>query len=125
MISQDAWNLELGFHAQKPIQLEPVQEHLSTDTGLLLFRQLDEQVGLTAAFAAQLHEVRNDPEHPILQMVRSRVYGILATKIRTITMPCAATPCLSCSSAACPTRRIWPASPRFHALKTPLRHAIY
>ena len=41
MISQDAWNLELGFHAQKPIQLEPVQEHLSTDTGLLLFRQLD------------------------------------------------------------------------------------
>ena len=78
MVSQDAWNLELGFHAQKPIQLEPVQEHLSTDTGLLLFRQLDEQVGLTATFAAQLKEVRSDPEHPILQMVRSRVYGILA-----------------------------------------------
>jgi hypothetical protein len=78
MISQDAWNLELGFHAQKTIQLEPVQEHLSTDTGLLLFRQLDEQVGLTAAFAAQLKEVRSDPDHPILQMVRSRVYGILA-----------------------------------------------
>lgn len=78
MVSQDAWNLELGFHAQKPIQLEPVQEHLSTDTGLLLFRQLDEQVGLTAAFAAQLKDVRSDPDHPILQMVRSRVYGILA-----------------------------------------------
>lgn len=78
MILQDAWNFELDFHASKPIQLEPVQEHLSTDTGLLLFRQLDEQVGLTAAFAAQLNEVRSDPDHSILQMVRSRVYGILA-----------------------------------------------
>jgi hypothetical protein len=78
MISQDAWNLELDFHPQTPIQLEPVQEHLSTDTGLLLFRQRDEQVGLTAGFAVQLNDLRCDPDHSILQMVRSRVYGILA-----------------------------------------------
>jgi hypothetical protein len=78
MISQDVWNLQLDFHPQKPIQLEPVQEHLSSDTGLLLFRQLDEQIGLTATFAAQLNDLRSDPDHSILQMVRSRVYGILA-----------------------------------------------
>jgi hypothetical protein len=78
MISQDAWNLELDFSSPKPIQLEPVQEHLSTDTGLLLFRQLDEQLGLTEAFALQLNDLRSDPGHPILEMVRSRVYGILA-----------------------------------------------
>jgi hypothetical protein len=78
MILEDAWNLELDFHSEKSIQLEPVQEHLSTDTGLLLFRQLDEQLGLTETFAAQLNDLRSDPDHSILQMVRSRVYGILA-----------------------------------------------
>jgi hypothetical protein len=78
MISQDAWNLELDFHSQQPIQLEPVQEHLSTDTGLLLFRQLDEELGLTETFASQLDDSRNAPDHPILQMVRSRAYGIIA-----------------------------------------------
>lgn len=78
MISQDAWNLELDFHSEKPIQLEAVQEHLTTDTGLLLFRQLDQQLGLTEAFAVQLNDLRSNPDHSILQMVRSRVYGILA-----------------------------------------------
>lgn len=78
MISQEAWNLQLDFHPEKPIQLEAVQEHLSTDTGLLLFRQLDGQLGLTEAFAAHLNDLRSSPEHSILQMVRSRVYGILA-----------------------------------------------
>jgi len=78
MTSQDTWNLGLDFHPQKPIELEPVQEHLSTDTGLLLFRQLDEELGLTATFASQLCDSRSNPDHPILQMIRSRVYGIIA-----------------------------------------------
>lgn len=54
MILQDVWKLELDFSPEKSIELEPVKEHLSTDTGLLLFRQLDEQLGFTAGFAAQL-----------------------------------------------------------------------
>jgi hypothetical protein len=78
MLSPEAWNLELDFHPQKPIQVEPTQEHLSTDTGLLLFRQLDEQRGLTEAFAAQVTDMRSDPDHSILEMVRSRVYGMIA-----------------------------------------------
>jgi len=78
MVSQEAWNLKLDFPSQKPIQVEPVEEHLSTDTGLLLFRQLDEQLGLSEAFAAQLNDSRSDPDHPLLEMVRSRVYGIIA-----------------------------------------------
>ncbi len=78
MVSQEVWTLELGFHPQKPIQLEPVPEYLSTDTGLLLFRQLDEQLGLTEAFAGQVNDLRSNPDHSILEMVRSRVYGIIA-----------------------------------------------
>jgi hypothetical protein len=78
MILHDVWNLELGFLPEKPIEIEPVQEYLSTDTGLLLFRQFDEQLGFTEDFAAQLNDVRSDPTHSILEMVRSRVFGILA-----------------------------------------------
>ena len=78
MILHDVWNLELGFLPEKPLEIEPVQEYLSTDTGLLLFRQFDEQLGFTEDFAAQLNDVRSDPTHSILEMVRSRVFGILA-----------------------------------------------
>ena len=53
---------------------------LTSDAGLLPFRQLDEQLGLTRAFAAALDDPR-DPdrvEHTVLEMVRCRIYGILA-----------------------------------------------
>lgn len=78
MILHDVWNVELDFSPEKLVQIEPVQEHLSSDTGLLLFRQLDEQEGLTVGFAAQLGDLRTEPTHSILEMVRSRVFGIIA-----------------------------------------------
>lgn len=78
MILHDVWNAELGFSPELPIEIEPVQEHLSTDTGLLLFRQFDEQLKLTEGFAAQLVDTRSDPTHSVLEMVRSRVFGIIA-----------------------------------------------
>src|SRR5206468_1044409 len=62
------------------VVLEPSAGQLSGDAGLLPFRQLDEQLGLTRAFAAVLNDPR-DPDlidHTNLEMVRSRVYGILA-----------------------------------------------
>ena len=42
MILYVVWNVELGFSLELPTEIEPVHEHLSTDTGLLLFRQFDE-----------------------------------------------------------------------------------
>ncbi len=41
MILPDVWNVELDFSGEMPVHIEPVEEHLCTDTGLLLFRQLD------------------------------------------------------------------------------------
>ena len=78
MILQDVWKLNLDFSPKKRIEMEPVEEHLSTDTGLLFFRQFDEYRGLTAGFAAQLSDSRSDPTHSLVEMVRSRVYGIIA-----------------------------------------------
>ena len=63
-----------------PVVLEPSAGQLSSDAGLLPFRQLDERLALTRSFAAVLNDPR-DPdliEHTHREMVRSRVYGILA-----------------------------------------------
>jgi Transposase DDE domain group 1 len=76
---QPVWQEALDFFGT-PVVLEPSAGQLSSDAGLLPFRQLDEQLGLTRAFAAVLNDPR-DPdliEHTNLEMVRSRLYGILA-----------------------------------------------
>jgi hypothetical protein len=72
--------MSFGFLGSKPIVVEPVEEHLSSDAGLLPIRQFDEHIGLTRDFAAALDD-RRQPHfigHSYAEMVRMRVYGILA-----------------------------------------------
>ena len=79
MSIQPAWQQALDFFGT-PLVIEPSAGQLSADAGLLPFRQLDEQLGLTRSFAAALNDPR-DPgqvEHSLLAMVRARAYGILA-----------------------------------------------
>src|SRR5215475_1625562 len=74
-----AWPQVLDFFGT-PLVIEPSQGQLSGDVGLLPIRQFDQSIGLTRAFAAALDDPR-DPdltEHTFLEMVRSRLYGILA-----------------------------------------------
>ena len=74
-----AWPQVLDFFGT-PLVIEPSQGQLSGDAGLLPIRQFDERIGLTRAFADALDDPR-DPDltaHTFLEMVRSRVYGILA-----------------------------------------------
>ena len=78
MSLHDVWQLDFDFSPHKTICVEPVDEHLSTDAGLLIIRQFDEQRGFTTGFADQLHDLRRDPDHTMLEMVRSRVFGIIA-----------------------------------------------
>jgi hypothetical protein len=63
-----------------PIVVEVSPRQLSSDAGLLPVRQFDQRIGLTAGFAEALNDTR-DPrliEHSVVEMVRSRVFGILA-----------------------------------------------
>ena len=79
MSIQPVWQESLDFF-DTPVVLEPSAGQLSSDAGLLPFRQLDERLALTRSFAAVLNDPR-DPdliEHTHREMVRSRVYGILA-----------------------------------------------
>src|SRR5215470_3062822 len=73
------WPQVLDFFGT-PLVVEPSPGQLSGDAGLLPVRQFDQRIRLTRAFAEALDDPR-DPdltEHTFLEMVRSRVYGILA-----------------------------------------------
>lgn len=79
MSIQRAWQETLDFFGTRLV-VEPSAGQLSSDAGLLPLRQFDQHLGLTEAFAAVLDDPR-DPElieHTFKEMVRSRVYGILA-----------------------------------------------
>jgi hypothetical protein len=80
VIIQPAWQLSFDFFSSKPVVVEPRATRLTSDAGLLPIRQFDEKIGLTEQFARALDDPR-DPlliDHSFLEMVRVRVYGILA-----------------------------------------------
>ena len=80
MVSQTAFQLTLDFLTSKPVVVVPSADQVSSDAGLLPFRQLDERLGLTRQFAEALTDRRHAGyvDHPFLEMTRMRVYGILA-----------------------------------------------
>ena len=79
MIIQSVWQKSLGFFG-KPVVIQPSESELTSDAGLLPIRQFDQQIGLTEQFAAALTDLRYQPsvDHTVLEMVRMRVFGILA-----------------------------------------------
>jgi len=80
MDSQSDFQLKFDFLPSKPIVVEPSADQVSSDAGLLPFRQLDERIGLTRRLAEALTDRRDAGriDHSFLEMVRMRVYGILA-----------------------------------------------
>jgi hypothetical protein len=71
---------DLDVFQPLPIHVETSDAPLTADAGLLPLRQFDQRIGLTQQFAEALHDPR-DPdliEHSFADMVRMRVFGILA-----------------------------------------------
>lgn len=79
MIVQSVWQKSFGFFG-KPVVVQPAEVQLSGDAGLLPIRQFDEAIGWTERFVAALKDLRYQPSvvHSLTEMVRSRIYGILA-----------------------------------------------
>jgi hypothetical protein len=80
MSIQSAWHQSFDFLGTLDVVVEPGAARLTSDAGLLIFRQLDERLGYTRQFAAALSDPRDAAQidHTFLEMVRSRIYGILA-----------------------------------------------
>jgi Transposase DDE domain group 1 len=77
---QPVVQLTFDFFSDLPVIVETSAAQLSSDAGLLPFRQLDQQIGFTQAFAAVLDDPRapDQTDHTFTEMTRARVYGILA-----------------------------------------------
>lgn len=78
MSIQSADRFAGGRWLGRSVEWEAVEESLSSDGGLLVFAQLDEQLGWTRGFSQLITDRRDDPEHSVLSMVRQRVFGIIA-----------------------------------------------
>ena len=78
MVLQSVDQLGFDFVAHKPVVVHSRDQPITSDAGLLPIRQFDERWRYTQRLAACLVDRRVDPEHPHTQMVRQRLYGILA-----------------------------------------------
>ena len=80
MPPQSASLFDFDFYEPLPIRVEVSDAPLTSDAGLLPLRQFDDRIGLTAQFASALHDPRDADriDHTFPEMVRSRVFGILA-----------------------------------------------
>ena len=78
MSLQSVDQLGFDFLAQKPVVVQSRPQAISSDAGLLPIRQFDQRWRYTQRLAACLTDRRADPQHAHEEMVRQRLYGILA-----------------------------------------------
>ncbi len=78
MNMQSALPLVFELVGPQRVEVEASQSPLSSDAGLLPIREFDRRLGWTEGFAAQLTDPRQGCDHTLVEMVRQRVFGILA-----------------------------------------------
>jgi hypothetical protein len=80
MSIQSVWQCAFGFFSPCPVVVKPSEAALTSDAGLLPIRQFDEHIGLSQRLINALDDPRV-PEligHSFSEMLRSRLYGIVA-----------------------------------------------
>lgn len=78
-MKQTVPQLTFGFHAEKPIRATFTGPEISSDGGLLLLRQIDDDIQLCKGFVAALEDNRQQAkvQHSHLEQVRQRLYQIV------------------------------------------------
>ena len=75
---QSVGQLMFEFLMGKRVEVEAAEEQISSDAGLLPIREFDRRLGWSEGFADQIHDGRCGCTHAVREMVRQRVFGILA-----------------------------------------------
>lgn len=78
MFEQTVSQLLMPFFADRSLIVQRHSGQISSDAGLLPIRQLDDRLGYTSRLAAELSDERHEPRHTQLEMLRQRLYGVLA-----------------------------------------------
>ena len=78
MKSQTVWQRTLEFAGCKPVIVETSEALLTSDAGLLPLREFDRRWQFTERMAACLDDDRRHPAHSRAEMLRQRLFGILA-----------------------------------------------
>jgi Transposase DDE domain group 1 len=75
MSLQSVPRLSFDFFPSRPVEVEVSPSPLTSDAGLLIFRQFDEQIRLTEQFAAAIDDKRDETftKQSVLSMVRQRI----------------------------------------------------
>jgi len=78
-MEQGVQRIQFDFFPELPVVVEAQAAPMSSDTGMIVIRQFDDQIGFTERFIACLNDPR-DPklvDHLTGQMVRQRICGTL------------------------------------------------
>lgn len=78
MLEHTVSQLSLPFFADRSLVVQRHAGQISSDAGLLPIRQLDDRLRYTQRLVAGLSDDRHEPHHTQLEMLRQRLYGILA-----------------------------------------------
>ena len=79
----DCQNRDLRVNFNRRLKLEFLGSKVTTDAGLLAYRELDEALGLTEMGAADVKDSRlgQNKQHGLLPLLRQSIFSRLATRI--------------------------------------------
>lgn len=77
-MAQPVGQLIFSFLADRPVVVQRQVGQMTSDTGLLPLADFDRRWRLTERMAACIADWRSDPEHSLVEMLRQRLFGILA-----------------------------------------------
>jgi hypothetical protein len=78
MIVHDSQLALFDFFPKKVVEVQQVDEQVSSDGGLLVFREFDQKLQITESFSSNIDESRRSPDHSLLSVIRQRIFGIIA-----------------------------------------------
>jgi len=78
VLEHTASQLSLPFFADRSLVVQRHRGQISSDAGLLVIRQLDQRLRYTERLVAGLRDERHEPRHTQIELLRQRLYGLLA-----------------------------------------------